>query len=395
MHISRIRVKNWRNFRDAEVDGIAEVVYLLGPNASGKSNLLDALRFLRDVAKSKGGGLQEAVDSRGGLSKIRCLHARKDTEVLLEIDLSNELGQKVWSYALGFNLPGAGFDRAPQITSEEIWKFGSDVEPAQLLDRPTPADGQDELQLRQTHLEQINANREFRELALFLGSITYVHLVPQLLKFGDQIGGRVIESDPFGQEFMTRIAASQERTRTSRLRKIESALQMVVPHLQDLRFIKDEITGRPHLEMKFRHHRPHGARQREDQFSDGTLRLISLFWLLQEASDAPLLLEEPELSLNEEIVRQLPLLIERTRRNARNKSGSRQVLLTTHSYALLSNPGIDSAGLLIIEPSPDGSGVRKVAASEAAALEAGLSPAEVVLPTARKSGNPEQLSLVL
>jgi hypothetical protein len=147
--------------------------------------------------------------------------------------------------------------------------------------------------------------------------------------------------------------------------------------------------------MKFRHHRPHGARQREDQFSDGTLRLISLFWLLQEASDAPLLLEEPELSLNEEIVRQLARLIERTRRNARNKAGGRQVLLTTHSYALLSNPGINSAGLLIIEPSPDGSGVRKVTAAEAAALASGLSPAEAVLPAARNSGRAEQLSLVL
>lgn len=395
MHISRIHVKNWRNFRDAEVGDVADIVYMLGPNASGKSNLLDALRFLRDVAKSKGGGLQEAVDSRGGLSKIRCLHARKDTEVLLEVELSNALGEKVWSYALGFNLPGSGFDRAPQITKEEIWKFDKEGEPTQLLDRPTSADQDDEYQLRQTHLEQINTNKDFRELAQFFGNITYVHLVPQLLKFGDQIGGRVIENDPFGQEFMTRIAASHERTRTSRLKKIESALQTVVPHLQDLRFIKDEVTGHPHLEMKFRHHRPHGARQREDQFSDGTLRLISLFWLLQEISEAPLLLEEPELSLNEEIVRELPRLIDRARRSSNKKSGGRQVFITTHSYALLSNPGINSAGLLIIVPSPDGSDVRKVTDSEAIALAAGLSPAEAVLPAARKSGNTEQLSLAL
>lgn len=395
MHISRIRVKNWRNFREAEVGDVADIVYLLGPNASGKSNLLDALRFLRDVAKSKGGGLQDAVDSRGGLSKIRCLHARKDTEVLLEIDLSDGSGERVWNYSLGFNLPGSGFDRVPQVTREEIWKFDRELEPEQLLNRPTPADSADPYQLRQTHLEQINANKEFRELAQFLGNITYVHLVPQLLKFGDQIGGRVIENDPFGQEFMTRIAACHERTRTARLKKIESALQKVVPHLQDLRFIKDEVTGRPHLEMKFRHHRPHGARQREDQFSDGTLRLISLFWLLQEVSEAPLLLEEPELSLNEEIVRELPRLIERTRKNSKNKGGGRQVFITTHSHALLSNPGINSAGLLVIVPSSDGSEVRKVTDREAAALAAGLSPAEAVLPTARKSGSIEQLSFAL
>ena len=33
-------------------------VFLVEPNASGKSNFLDALRFLRDIAKSECGGLQ-------------------------------------------------------------------------------------------------------------------------------------------------------------------------------------------------------------------------------------------------------------------------------------------------------------------------------------------------
>jgi predicted ATPase len=63
LRISRIEIKNWRNFRRAKVNGISDVAYLLGPNASGKSNFLDVMRFLRDLAKSKGGGLQEAVES--------------------------------------------------------------------------------------------------------------------------------------------------------------------------------------------------------------------------------------------------------------------------------------------------------------------------------------------
>ena len=33
-------------------------MFLVGTNASGKSNFLDALRFLRDIAKTEGGGLQ-------------------------------------------------------------------------------------------------------------------------------------------------------------------------------------------------------------------------------------------------------------------------------------------------------------------------------------------------
>jgi len=33
-------------------------MFLVGANASGKPNFLDALHFLRDIAKTEGGGLQ-------------------------------------------------------------------------------------------------------------------------------------------------------------------------------------------------------------------------------------------------------------------------------------------------------------------------------------------------
>ncbi|QYX57975.1 AAA family ATPase [Roseovarius sp. SCSIO 43702] len=396
LRISRIEIKNWRNFRGARVSNVSDIVYLLGPNAAGKSNFLDVMRFLRDLAKSKGGGLQEAVESRGGISKIRCLHARKDTEVLIDIDVTEGDGLAGWNYIIGFNIPSAGFEksRRPIITREIVNRIGIDGEKTNLLNRPNAEDDADDAQRQQTYLEQVNTNKKFRELADFFGSITYYHLVPQLLKFGDEISGRILDDDPFGQGFLLRVSSTPERQRNSRLRKIEKALQSIVPQLEDLKFIQDEITGRPHLEIRFKHHRPQGAKQREDQFSDGTLRLIALFWLLQEAGDAPLLLEEPELSLNEEVVRQLSYLIETVRRRKSSSSG-RQVLISTHSYALLSNPGIDADGIIVIEPSDNGSTTRKVNKSEQAALSAGLSPAEVVLPHARSLGIGMQLKLDL
>ena len=79
MIVTRMRVKNWRNFKEFDVR-LQERQFIVGPNASGKSNLLDVFRFLRDIAKSDGGGLQKAVNDRGGVSKLRCLAARKDPE---------------------------------------------------------------------------------------------------------------------------------------------------------------------------------------------------------------------------------------------------------------------------------------------------------------------------
>ncbi len=50
MYIGRIELQNWKNFKNAQAN-LSRRIFLVGPNASGKSNLLDALRFLRDVAR--------------------------------------------------------------------------------------------------------------------------------------------------------------------------------------------------------------------------------------------------------------------------------------------------------------------------------------------------------
>ena len=83
MIISKLILKNWKNFRKVDVD-LVDRVFIVGPNASGKSNLLDVFRFLRDIAKS-GGGIQEAVKARGGVSKIRCLAARTNSDIEIEV----------------------------------------------------------------------------------------------------------------------------------------------------------------------------------------------------------------------------------------------------------------------------------------------------------------------
>jgi len=378
MFIQKVTLINWRNFRSAEAT-LQEVTYVLGPNASGKSNFFDALRFLRDIAKPTGGGLQTAVIQRGGIKKIRCLHARSPSYVGISIELGD--GQSLqWKYELHFNLPQRG-KKLLLIQKEKVIKVEKDGKEKVILDRPNKDDDGDELQLTETYLEQARTNIKFREIASFLSGLTYVHLVPQLLKFGEQIGGINLDDDPFGQSFMERVAKTRKATRAARLRRIDKALKTIIPHMEELEFIKDKDTGHPHLEIRFRHFRPRGAKQREDQFSDGTLRLIALLWLLQEGGDAPLLLEEPELSLNEEIVAEIPQMINSVRRTMK---GKKQIIISTHSHALLSNPGIPAEEIIILEPNAEGTSIRSVDDAELAAMESGFSVADVVLPNARR-----------
>lgn len=368
MIVKRLIVKNWMNFQQANIL-LRERQFIVGPNASGKSNLLDIFRFLRDIVKPDGGGFQKAVKARGGVSSIRCLAARQNPEVAIKVHLAdNPDASPTWRYALEFRQEPRGYRRT-LINYERVWKNGRLI-----LNRPDANDNEDPERLTQTLLEQIYGNAEFREIAQFFRNVTYLHLVPQLLRFAGSIQGNIVEEDPFGQGFLERIAKANDKTRLSRLRKIENALKIAVPQLQQLEFLRDEV-GRPHLRANYEHWGAKGSWQQEEQFSDGTLRLLGLLWVLLE-SDSVLLLEEPELSLNAGIVSQLAPLISRMQKSGR----CQQVFVSTHSDALLTDAGIDGREVLVLEPAREGTTVRLASDIESvrALLEAGVTVGEVV-----------------
>jgi predicted ATPase len=367
MIISRIKLKNWKNFKDIDVP-LCSRTFIVGPNASGKSNLLDVFRFLRDIAKA-GGGLQNAVLERGGISKIRCLAARTHPDVEIEIHLSEyESNNVIWKYAIGIKQEVRGY-RLPILTYERVWKGGQKI-----LDRPDSDDKKDKERLTQTHLEQINANKDFREITRFFESTVYLHLLPQLLKHPQSFTGPDLPGDPFGKGFLERISKINEKTRNAWLKKIETALKIAVPQFNKFEFKEDN--GRPHLEAVYDHWRPKAGKQREDQFSDGTLRLIGLLWSLQEG-DSLLLLEEPELSLNSSIVSKIPALIYKLQRPKK-----RQVLITTHSFDLLTDRGISLDEIQVLTPSAEGTivDISSSIPSIKEMLDGGMTPAQAILP---------------
>jgi predicted ATPase len=329
-----VSLQNWRNFKNAEVS-LRQRVFLVGANASGKSNFLDAFRFLRDLV-SVGGGLQEAVRRRGGVSDIRCLAARASSDIRLSVSIEDE-NPSLWRYELVFNQ-----DKQRNVTIKRESVFRDD---RQILKRPNKEDEHDSARLTQTYLEQVYANQPFREIATFLASIRYLHIVPQLIREPDRSIGR--SNDPYGGDFLEQIARTQPNTQRARLRRIKEALKIAVPQLEELELHRDE-RGTPHLRGKYRHWRATGAWLQENQFSDGTLRLMGLLWAVMDGN-GPLLLEEPELSLHSAVVRILPQLLAKVQ----NRTG-RQMLISTHSPELLIDTSIDPSEVLLLKPDVEG-----------------------------------------
>lgn len=368
---TRLRLESWKNFKPVDVE-LAGRVFVIGANASGKSNLLDAFRFLHDLA-TEGGGLVKAVALREGMPKVRSLHATGKSAVRIGVDAVGTDGRR-WAYDLAFDTPhSAGTD--VEVTEEVVR-----CDEKAVLARPDGADKSDPERRRQTAVEQVSANRDFRPLVELFRSVQFMNLVPQLIREGQVSPGVFPGADPLGRDLLEQVRRAPKGERTKRLRAIGVALKRAVPGFADLRLEVDG-RGRPHLAVGFRHWRKNAAKQLESQFSDGTLRLIAMLWSLQEAA-GPLLLEEPEWSLHTGIIERLGPLIARMQ----EEGGGRQVVVSTHSEKLLGDKGIAAEELLLVLPATKGGSEVKAGprlSVVAKAMKSGLSAAEAAQPLTR------------
>jgi predicted ATPase len=328
---------------------------------------LDIFRFVGDIA-SPGGGLSTAIESRGGISKVRSLFARTHQGGRLIVDLTLEDGEDSWRYRLAVRGEKGGLNR-PIVDEELVEKNGAVV-----LSRPDAGDNADPARLTQTHLEQIAANHAFRALADYFGKVQYFHLVPQIIRDPGRLAS--VTRDPYGADFIARMNSISTKTRLAWLRRMETALRSAVPEFQTLSLEVDPA-GRPHLVAGYKNWRETLARQTEADFSDGTLRLIGLLWTLisSPANGGVLLLEEPELSLNSAIVRMLPTVFATAQRDR-----TLQVVLSTHAPELLDDEGVLASEILVLQVTADGTRADLLSniPSVAGRLAAELSHSEVV-----------------
>jgi predicted ATPase len=188
LRFSQLRLANWRNFDRAQVS-LQGRVFLIGPNASGKSNLLDAFRFLHDLV-ALGGGFQEAISKRGGVSKLRCLAARRYPDVEIGVAVGGEEGPPDWEYDLSFSQDNR---QRPFLRREVVKRSGSRyfavLEQAtnvirQDLTRHTLSKSTSILSLEVSH----NSSRQF---AIFTSSPSWLEKPTAMSDAGKTRSGRI------------------------------------------------------------------------------------------------------------------------------------------------------------------------------------------------------------
>ena len=83
MNIEKITLINFKSFDKTEVK-LNPFNVLVGPNASGKTQFLSALEFLRDVAKE---GLDNAISMQGGMEYLQNTRLSKSKPTVIEVSL--------------------------------------------------------------------------------------------------------------------------------------------------------------------------------------------------------------------------------------------------------------------------------------------------------------------
>jgi hypothetical protein len=82
MFIERLRVTNFRSFRELDLE-LSPFSVVVGANASGKTNFVQLFRFLRDVAIA---GFDVAIVRQGGIEQIRGSHVGKSEPLTIELE---------------------------------------------------------------------------------------------------------------------------------------------------------------------------------------------------------------------------------------------------------------------------------------------------------------------
>lgn len=328
MIVSRLVLKNWKNFQSVNIP-LSPRTFVMGPNGIGKSNFLDALRFLADIARP-GGGLHQALQVRGGFNGIKFRAAKKKEPVEIEVHLADSaLSDTYYRYSLGLAADPSG---PPYLTHERVRKSGELI-----LDRPDKNDSGGLAQMKETVLEQAGSgkmthdfgpNNSLKEIAEFFGSMRYLDFRPELLRHQHPFPPADLPGDPFGRKILQRAAEMPATERDRRIKIIEDVLKLAIPQMPKFNFSPDR-SGSPGLEGTFEIGRPR-AKFKQDRISDGTLAAFAILWCFME--DGPVLvLEKPESFLNPGTIHRLCMILYLKSVLGKEK----QLIISTHSPEFL------------------------------------------------------------
>lgn len=335
--IRRVVLQNYLSIAKCSVE-LGPLTFLIGQNGAGKSNFLDALRFITDALSVS---VEHALRDRGGINEVRRRSSGHPTHfgVRIEFDLGN--GQS-GHYAFRIGAKAAsGFEVQQEsctigglaffiVQSGKITDTSLTSPPAALPDR--------------LFLVNASGQPEFRPLYDALLHMGFYNLNPDVIReLQAPDAGDLLASD--GRNLASIIKRLQSEHKPIHTRIVE-LLARVVPGVTG---VEHEALGKKET-LRFR--QKVGGNKSSwgfpaENMSDGTLRALGILVALAQTPTIPskairfIGIEEPETALH-------PGAASVLRTALQEASGRTQIIVTSHSPDLLDIKEIQSDSLLAV-----------------------------------------------
>lgn len=329
MIIEKIKIKNYKVFRDIEIKNIPSFCVFLGANGSGKSTLFDIFGFLSDSLKNN---VKFALNKRGGFKEV--ISREQDGDIEFEISFRNDKKQPLIVYYLSI---GLSENEQPIVTKESLC---SEIYKAPILDFSMSegivrAKGNKSFQLDFIEEKQILdspdilAIKVFGQLKIFKEISSFRNLLEKLYISSINIEqSKLIQEIGISEHLSTtgdNLAQVSQYMYEKHKNVFDLILEKMKKKIPEISNIESKITDDGRILLKFQDgsfRDPFSAKY----VSDGTLKIFAYLILLNDPNKYPLLcVEEPENFLHPDL---LSGLAEEFREYSL-KGG--QVFISTHS----------------------------------------------------------------
>ncbi len=356
--LTRVVLKNYKSIEACDVD-LHSLTFLVGANGAGKSNFLDAPRFVADALRTS---LDHALRERGGIQEVRRRTGGHPTHFGIRLEFAVP-GGPAGSYAFRIGAKASG---AFEVQHEEGVLSGTEPLSGDVrFSVPGAAPASDRLYLP-------DAPAEFRPVCDALARMAFYS--PNAERIKDlQLpdAGELLARDGSNlASVLDRMAKRQPEARS----RIEEYLSKIVP---GVRGVEVSHVG-PRETLEFRQDVPDPEnpwRFLAGSMSDGTLRALATMAALFQSGAVPLVaLEEPAATLHPAAAAVLlDALLE--------AASLRQVLVTSHNADLLDSPKVKAANVLVVLAENGNTRIGPLDAVGAEALEQQLHTAGELLRT--------------
>ena len=344
MHIQSIRLKNFRAFRDIEIEDIPRLAVFVGANGSGKSSFFKLFEFLHEAMQSNITTALAKLGGGRGFKEVRSRNGTGPIEIEIKFRVDNEQSQ-LTTYELLINE-----ENNKPVVQREILKYrrGSGGKPWHFLDF---SKGEGFAVTNEEDLSKIqnikDLTREEQSLKspdlLAIKGLSQFKNFPVVKSLGD-----LIEKWHISDFHINQATKEQDYKYAEHLSRNGENLSSVIDYLfknnneifnKIINILPQRVPGITKVESKLTEEGKILLKFYDENFSekepflaryvsDGTNKMLAYLVLLYDPKPHPLLcVEEPENQL-------YPTLLEKLAEEFRiysNKDKGHQVFVSTHS----------------------------------------------------------------